>query len=292
VAFFMFVDESGQDQKESPYEVLAGVVIEDKKLWPLVRDLHKAELTFFGCRYANDTRELKAYKLLKTKVFRQAAWAETLDPDERRKLATKCLASGAGAPPRQQAALAQAKLAYAPKVLELAAAADCKAFAMITPKEAPRPTDDYLRRDYSFLFERFYFLLAEQAGSPSGIVVFDELERSKSHLLIGQMERYFMETRKGKARRKRVIPEPFFVHSHLTTGIHLPDLAAYVISWGLRMAPMTEPARGELANLARLTRDLAYDMTVRERGRPRKVWAFYYLKDLRPTHSRPKEKAM
>jgi len=28
MAFFMFVDESGQDQQESPYEVLAGVAAE------------------------------------------------------------------------------------------------------------------------------------------------------------------------------------------------------------------------------------------------------------------------
>jgi hypothetical protein len=32
MAFFMFIDESGQDQRESPYEVLAGVVIEDRKV--------------------------------------------------------------------------------------------------------------------------------------------------------------------------------------------------------------------------------------------------------------------
>jgi len=50
VAFLMFIDESGQDQRESPYEVLAGVVVEDTKLWPLVNRLHKTELEFFGCR--------------------------------------------------------------------------------------------------------------------------------------------------------------------------------------------------------------------------------------------------
>src|ERR1700693_3055806 len=224
MAYFMFVDESGQDQQESPYEVLAGVAVEDKNLWPLIQALTQSELDRFGCRYSTDTRELKARNLLKPKVFRHAASRGPFSDDDRCKFAKCCLEGGVAATPRHQAALGQAKLAYVGKALELAAGFDCKAFASIVPKDAPRPTDDYLRRDYSFLFERFYKLLLKRRGSPQGIVVFDELERSKSHLLIGQMERYFLETGKGRTRRKRIIPEPFFVHSHLTTGIHLPDL--------------------------------------------------------------------
>jgi hypothetical protein len=297
MAFFMFIDESGQDQRESPYEVLAGVVIEDKNLWPLIHALHKTELGYFGCRYATEERELKAKRLLKTKTFRQAGAAEPIDSEVRRKLAKKCLETGAGAPPRQQAALAQAKIGYVGKVLELAAAFDCKAFASIAPQEAPRPTDDYLRRDYAFLFERFYFLLREQAGEPRGIVVFDELGRSQSHLLIDQMARYFMGTTKGRTRRRRIIPEPFFVQSHLTTGIHLPDLVAYIISWGVRISGMSAPARPELAKVALATQNLRYDMRVREGSTTRRIWAFNLLRDLRPWNARvpkatQKKKAM
>ena len=29
MAFFLFIDESGQDRRNSPYEVLAGVAVED-----------------------------------------------------------------------------------------------------------------------------------------------------------------------------------------------------------------------------------------------------------------------
>jgi hypothetical protein len=278
MAFFMFIDESGQDQRESPYEVLAGVVIEDRKLWPLVHELHKAELEHFGCRYATPTREFKAKRLLKTKVYRHARGADPFEPELRRTLAHDCLADGAAALPHHFAALAQAKIAYVEDALRLAARFNCRAFASIAPKDAPRPAGSFLRKDYSYLFERFYFLLREQAGSPLGVVVFDELERSQSHLLIDQMEQYFMETAKGRARRSRIIPEPFFVHSHLTTGVHLVDLIAYVISWGVRERGMTVPAREELAPIAEAALALRYNMKVGSRH----VWAFNVLTDLRP----------
>jgi len=32
MAYFLFVDESGHDQGESPYEVLGGIAVEDRDL--------------------------------------------------------------------------------------------------------------------------------------------------------------------------------------------------------------------------------------------------------------------
>lgn len=276
----MFIDESGQDQRESPYEVLAGVVIEDTKLWPLINKLHKAELEFFGCRYSTPQRELKANHLLKAKVFRHASLVAPIEKNARTELAKKCLETGKGAPRKQYAALGQAKLAYVARVLALAHDFDCHAFASIAPKEAIRPTDDHLRKDYAFLFQRFFKFLELETPDQRGIVVFDELERSQSHLLIDQMERYFMGTSTGRERRRRIIPEPFFVHSHLTTGIHLPDLVAYIISWGVRLRGiMRADAREELRPLGQATERLGHD--VREGART--TWAFQVLTDLRPS---------
>ena len=48
-----------------------------------------------------------------------------------------------------------------------------------------------LRKDYAYLFERFFYFLEDNAAREQGIVVFDELEKSQSHLLIDQMHRYF-----------------------------------------------------------------------------------------------------
>jgi len=65
LAYFLFIDESGQDRRESPYEVLAGVAIEDRDLWNLVQNIQAVEISHFGVRYSGDSRELKAKKLLK-----------------------------------------------------------------------------------------------------------------------------------------------------------------------------------------------------------------------------------
>jgi hypothetical protein len=65
MAWFLFIDESGQDHKESPYEVLAGVAILDADLWDLIKELHDAEIANFGRRYTDGARELKGKAILK-----------------------------------------------------------------------------------------------------------------------------------------------------------------------------------------------------------------------------------
>ncbi|HYE57899.1 MAG TPA: DUF3800 domain-containing protein, partial [Rhodothermales bacterium] len=97
MAQLLFVDESGQDRGPSPYEVLAGVSVEDRSLWPLVCAIQKAEHEHFGRRYSEDRSELKGKKLLKAKTFRQAVQLPRFVPDERQALARRCLDDGAHA---------------------------------------------------------------------------------------------------------------------------------------------------------------------------------------------------
>ena len=49
-----------KDQQASPYEVLAGVAVEDRDLWNLVLALQEAELRIFGGRYTSGSREIRA----------------------------------------------------------------------------------------------------------------------------------------------------------------------------------------------------------------------------------------
>jgi len=79
-----------------------------------------------------------------------------------------------------------------------------------------------------------------------------------------------------------IVPEPFFVHSDLTTGIQIADLVAYIVSWGFRTAQMAKPARAELAGYAQQISALRC-RTVRERsGNPNFViWSFAHIADLR-----------
>lgn len=106
--------------------------------------------------------------------------------------------------------------------------------------------------------------------------------KSKSHILVGQMDRYFKYTAKGRKRAEHIIPEPFFVHSDLTTGIQVADLAAYIISWGFRTKTLTEPAREELKDYAeiisRLRHQTKRDVATMKNFR---IWSFGVIHDLR-----------
>lgn len=292
VAFLLFVDESGQDQKASPYEVLAGVAVKDAELWPLIKDVIAIEERHFGRRYSCGARELKAKKVLKVKSFRQAATRAPFDEVERRELARACLDDGAAATPDMIAALAQAKIAFAAAVLQACAESRVRVFATMVPRGAPRSSGaGGLRKDYAYLFERFsYFLEDDAGGDQQGIVVFDELERARSHLLVGQMQEYFLRTGKGRRRAAWIIPEPFFVHSELTTGVQLADLVAYVVSWNFRYSRTDLPARPELDPLGRIVADMRY-LAVREQdGNPEfNIWSITAIDDLRPREQRPNE---
>jgi len=134
MAYFLFVDESGQDHRESPCEVLAGVAVEDRDLWNLVQSLQESEVRHFGTRYSGGERELKAKKLLKTKTYKLAAGVSPFPAEERRQLAKSALEAGETAGRNELAALAQAKLAYATDVLDICARYRCRAFASIVEK--------------------------------------------------------------------------------------------------------------------------------------------------------------
>lgn len=247
MAYFLFIDESGQDHRQSPYEVLGGVTILDRDLWNLIREIQEVELACFGRQYRTKDREIKATKFLKTKTFRLAAQMEPIPLQERQQLAKEALENGIAVTKLQLTALSQAKLDYVWKVIELCHQYRCKIFASIVGDPALLSKDQtLLRKDYVYLFERFYYFLEDKRDEPNGIVVFDELDKSQSHILVGQMDKYFKQTQKGRTRSGLVIPEPFFVHSDLTTGIQIVDFVAYILSWSFRIGKLVKPSRPEL----------------------------------------------
>jgi hypothetical protein len=293
MAWFLFIDESGHDRKASPYEVLAGVAIQDRFLWSLVNELHEIEVATFGRRYSAGNGELKGTKLLKTKVFQQARLNVAVAPHEIPSLAKAALDDGAKAGIRELKGLALAKLRYVEAVFTLCEKFMCRVFASVVETDAPSTTSGGLRKDYAYLFERFFYFLQDY-NSPEprpdndlaeqGIIVFDELEKTKSHLLIDQTHRYFEDTSTGRRRASLIVPEPIFVHSDLTTGVQIADLVAYCISWGFRTNRMTKPARTDLVPLSRQVARLRYRA---ERHSPSSgsfvVWSIAHITDLRTT---------
>ncbi len=291
MAQFLFIDESGHDSGPSPYEVLAGVSVEDEDLWSLINAIHEAEWKWFGRRYSEGERELKGKKLLKSKVFHHAALNAEVSETDIAILAKEALDNGVRASVQHFKALALAKINFVREVLEICTRFRCRAFASVVEKDAP-PTEqiDGLRKDYAYLFERFYYYLDDLRPRQQGIIVFDELEKSKSHILIGQAHSYFRDHAVGQLRSSLIVPEPFFVHSDLTTGIQIADLIAYCVSWGFRTPQMNKPKREELAPFVEQIAHLRY-RTTREIGdNPGFViWSFAHISDLRTRRERIEE---
>lgn len=281
MAWFLFIDESGHDRRASPYEVLAGIAVQDTNLWTLINDLHDAELRNFGRRYSAGNDELKGTKILKTKVFQHANLNVPIDLAKRASLAKSALDDGAHATIVQLKALGLAKLSYVEDLFNICDRFNCKAIASIVESNAPGTSLDGLRKDYAYLFERFFYFLEDRGQNEQGIVVFDELEKTKSHLLVGQTQKYFKETATGRHRARLIIPEPFFVHSDLTTGVQIADLIAYCISWGFRTPKMLKPARPELEQFAKQIAKLRFRAERSRNGNIFDIWSFAHIFDLR-----------
>lgn len=179
---------------------------------------------------------------------------DSITEERRRELSKTLLEDGTSGTREQITALAQAKLAFVSRLLTLCNRFRVKALASIVDRDAPRPDGDFLRKDYAYLLERFFYFLEDRSAKQLGLVVFDELERSQCHILIDQMSRYFRETQKGQAAL--VIPEPFFVHSHLTTAVQVADIVAYLTVWGVRVGGMSRSRRSELASLSAQVLDM------------------------------------
>lgn len=282
MSWAFFIDESGQDRRASPYEVLAALAVEDRKIWPLIRQLSDAQQHHFGMRlFEAYGREAKAQKLLNTKTFRLAAQSPPLEPYLRTRLAHELLVDGTAVSRERLTALSQAKIAYCRFALRLARTHGAKVFATIVPQSAPRPNRaDALRKDYAYLFERLYYFLNGLPDDPMGFLVFDELDRSASHILLEQVSGYFVRTTNGRTRSRLIIPEPFFVHSDLTSLVQLADIVAYTVSWGVRLRNMTQPSREELADVAGDVLDIRFS---RRLDSGERQWGFKVIEDLRPT---------
>ena len=64
MSWFLFIDESGHDHGAPPYEMLAGVAIQERAVREVIAQLQEAEIRCFGQRYSDGRRELKEMVLL------------------------------------------------------------------------------------------------------------------------------------------------------------------------------------------------------------------------------------
>lgn len=289
---FLFLDESGTDHKTTPYEVIGGIALPQRHLWQYVVALKDAQRSRFG-GVLHDLApgfETKGSSLLSRDKFRKAAWRRSYTDDERRSLCCDLFhknARGLAAEASELAALGQACLGYASDVLRLALQYEAKVFASIVSHSAPQPASSiHLRRDLSFLFERYFYYLDSLPADTRGLIVFDDID-AQCFRRLRQVDRYFLRTQRGQEWSRRIIPEPFFVRSGLTTGVQAADLVIYILNWAHRFGNMDGEVRAELAPYMEQVRQMICRTTRPDgQGIQREVWSVTYLDELRPVSER------
>ena len=276
MAWLLFLDESGHDHKQMPYEVRGGIALQDSQLWPFTRAVQQLERECIGCSLSLFQKELKGSTLLDKKRFRFAKQAEPMPPEERQRHARTFLQKGfqhQNANSSEFCAYGQACIEMARGIFRLLRGHKAVLFASIIPRgtgQSRDTTEDLLRKDQVHLLERyFYFLEREQQN---GLLVVDGNEKALEQRFVRQLENYFTKTNTGRSRTQWIVPTPFFVSSDMAYPIQAAD---YCINWGFRLPTdgMCEPVReeirsefGEWMNALQFQGDIRKDGLVFEMG--------------------------
>lgn len=73
----LFVDESGHDCCGTPYEVLAGVAVDEASLWNLIEAIRHEEIRTFGVALAEASIEVKGVKSLNSGRYTRSSTPTT-----------------------------------------------------------------------------------------------------------------------------------------------------------------------------------------------------------------------
>lgn len=255
MSWLLFMDESGHDHRNTPYEVRGGIAIHTGQVWPFVRAMQRLEIDAFGVRLSDYRSEIKGHKLLDKDRFKFARQSPLLDADTRRILCREFLKKGVDkrSPTSQEfSAYGQASLEMAKGIFELLRFHGAALFASAIPRGVTKPdnfaNDEYLRKDHVFLFERFFYMLEKERKF--GLLIMDESEKSEDPRFVKRMEDYFTKTETGRYRTSWIVPSPFFVASDMAYPIQAADVCIYAINWGFRLPRrgMTGEVRQEIAD--------------------------------------------
>lgn len=240
MSWLLFMDESGHDHKNTPFEVRGGIAIHAGKLWSFIQGWRRLEEDSFGTTLAAFGKEAKGHKLLDKDRFKWAEQGERLPDEERRKRARGFLEKGRARQPQARAnftAYGQASLEMARDAFDLMIAHDAQLFACLIPRGTAPPNgfthEDYLRKDQVFLLERFYYFLEMQ--KQHGLLVMDETDKELDRRFVTRMESYFRKTATGRNRSYWIVPSPLFVSSDMSYAVLAADLCLYCINWGFRL---------------------------------------------------------
>ena len=94
MSWLLFLDESGHDHKNMPYEVRGGIALRAGQLWPFVQAMQRLELESFGCELHQFRKELKGSTLIDAKRYKFASQGNVMEASERRKHSRGFLTAG------------------------------------------------------------------------------------------------------------------------------------------------------------------------------------------------------
>lgn len=254
MSWLLFMDESGHDHRNMPYEVRGGIALHAGKLWPFVQDIQRRELDAYGTALAQFRTEIKGSKLLDRDRYKWAAQAGAMADEERRKHCRSFLTKGLEkkSPTRNEfTAYGQASIEMARGVFQALQDHEATLFAAAIPKSVERPettlTEQFLRKDQGFLLERFFYFLEEK--KEHGLLVLDEVDKAEDRRFVRRLEAYFRRTHTGRYRTAWIVPTPLFVASDMNYAVQAADLCIYCVNWGFRLPSygMDAPARAEIA---------------------------------------------
>ena len=123
-------------------------------------------------------------------------------------------------------------------------------FAVAIPRSVEKPSsieaEEYLRKDYAFLLERFFYFLEEK--KETGLLVMDQSDQTEDRRFVRRLERYFTLTQPGRHRTARIVPSPFFVSSDMAYPVQVADLCIYCVNHAFRLPAlgMDVPVRAEV----------------------------------------------
>jgi len=284
MAWLLFLDESGHDHKQMPYEVRGGVALKDSQLWPFAQAMQRLERVSFGCSLTEYQKELKGSTLLDTKRFRFANQSSPMDTAARQKHCRAFLTKGlqkANPTSEEFCAYGQGCIEMARGIFQLLRDHKAVLFASMIPRgtgKATGPAEDLLRKDQVFLLERFFYFLEKE--KQNGLLVMDGTEKQADRKFVRQLEGYFIKTNTGRYRTQWIVPTPFFVSSDMAYPIQAADLCIYCTNWAFRLPThgMNEPVREEIrAEFIDWLRALQFHGDGYKEGKVFEVWGICYV---------------
>lgn len=282
MSWLLFIDEPGDHQVDLPYGVLAGIAIEDLNLWPLARKIADAQKGFIGhSRIDDDDLSIEVDALLGPKIWEVAGLYPNLEwrASIRRLIRESNITASDSL--ELMAATCHANIAYCEYILNLARDCGAVSFSIFIPSESiSTQFSDQLRKDYAYLFERFYNFLKQDERAIVGILVLPQQGRKNSYVSLRSIEEYFIKTSNGRTRGQLILPSPLFVDGILRMIVHLSEVFSYVAGWSIRLPGMSQARRSEMSALAAICSEMRFSY-VAENGK--KDWSFKYVNELLPT---------